>query len=98
MSFGLGFRTTATFITLSAATHYFPEVPRCGEWTTIDVISEKLEPGKFPGSSGKYALTVLFGGRQVYKNENIKTCDLEYTTVLYGSQPGYVRNLRIMTK
>ena len=53
-----------------------PEVPILGEWTTIDIINEELEPGKC-------TLTVLFGGRQVFKEEKAGTLDLNTATVNY---------------
>ena len=58
------FTTRTTYITNRSpwpdATHSICEVPKIGEWTTIDIINEELEPGKS-------TLTVLFGGRQVFQ-------------------------------
>ena len=73
--------------------HDIPEAPRIGEWTTIDIINEELEPGK-------YTLTVIFGGRPVFREEQAGTFDLNTSTVSYGYgiQPGHIRNLSIMTK
>ena len=96
----IGFTTTTTQIRCPSpwptAIHSIPEVPRIGEWTTIDIIHEEQEPGK-------YALTVIFGGRQVFREEKVGTWDLDdgdYISyaALTVIQPGYIRKLSIMTK
>ena len=97
----IGFTTTTTCINYRppwpATTHSIPEVPTIGEWTTIDIVNEEQEPGK-------YILTVIFGGRQVFREEQAGTWDLNNAQVFYDHpsendvQPGYIKNLSIMTK
>ena len=92
------FTTRTTYITNRSpwpdATHSICEVPKIGEWTTIDIINEELEPGKS-------TLTVLFGGRQVFQIGQAGPCDLNTAKVYYPAShlhhPGYIRNLSIMT-
>ena len=71
------------------------EVPKIGEWTTIDVINEELKPGKC-------TLTVFFGGRQVFKEEKLGTraiTDVETSiSSTFQAIPGFIRELTIMTK
>ena len=94
----VGFNAACMYIICQSpwpiGTHVIREVPRIGKWTTIDIINEELEPRKF-------TLTVLFGGRQVYREERAGRCNLNTAQIRYAnhnvSQPGYIRNLSIMT-
>ena len=93
----ISFTPTAMYIIYqppwpSVRSHSIDEVPTIGEWTTIDIIHEELEPRW-------YTLTVLFGRRQVFREERAGTCDLNNAQINYahGVSPGYVRNLSIMT-
>ena len=91
----IGFTTTTTYIRYTydrpAANYFIPEVPRIGEWTTIDVTVEELEPGK-------HIFTFYIGGRDVFRKESAGTFDLADVEACFGDQPGYIRNLNIMTK
>merc|ERR1719222_85844 len=73
-------------------------MPTIGEWTTIDVMNEELEPGKC-------TFTVFFGGEEVFKEEKPGTRELIDVCVAATStdndrsvQPGFIRGLTIMTK
>ena len=94
----VGFNAACMYIICQSpwpiGTHVIREVPRIGKWTTIDIINEELEPRKF-------TLTVLFGGRQVYREERAGRCNLNTAQIKYANhtvcQPGFIRNLSIMT-
>ena len=73
-------------------------VPRVGEWTTIEILNEEEE-------LGKCTLSVIIGGKQVFREENggsRELTDVCVTTAPYSSddtmQQGYIRRLNIMTK
>ena len=53
----------------SPARFHITSVPTIGEWTTIDVMNEELEPGKC-------TFTVFFGGEEVFKEEKPGTREL----------------------
>ena len=73
-------------------------VPKIGEWTTIDVTNEELEPGK-------YTFTVFIGGVQVFKDQQVAVGPTEFFNVCVTeafdqlqAQDGHIRGLTIMTK
>ena len=73
------------------------KVPKIGEWTTINVSNEELEPGKC-------TFTVFIGGEEVFKDEQAAVVTTELTNVCVMAttrepvQDGYIRGLTIMTK
>ena len=81
-----------------------PVVPPIGEWTTIDITNEELEPGKC-------MLTVVIGGNQVFQEESTGSRGLanffQVMTAPYDNpssnrmvsiHPGLIRKLSITTK
>ena len=72
------------------------DLPQIGEWTTIDVTNEELEPGKC-------TLTIFFGEKQVFQEEKEGARALTNVCVTATSSPqhvqnGFIRRLTIMTK
>ena len=104
------FKETTTLISLISdywlnADCWIKEVPKIGEWTTIDVVNEELEHGA--GAEAWSTLTVFFGGRQIFKEEKPGTreltdvCVTAVTTRAHytvKAQPGFIRGLTIVTK